>query len=520
MRIRWMTLSALALAAVPLSFLQPWHKPETIMLASGPVARLDTALHGYPKGARPRQKLASQTSGTTRRWSVRLATPKYLSGVVEGFYGPTWSNRNTIQVFKFMSQHHLNTFVYAPKNATYLRKSWNQPYPAPALTHLAELAVAARGLHINFVVSISPGLSMIYSSATDRKALLAKINQLRSIGVQNFMLSFDDIPQTLDAADQAVYGNNLGRAQSALTNYVLGAETQSNPGFHLMFTPTVYWGVSATPYWDSLRQYLNPAIPVAWTGPNVLSQTITTEDVKDAQGALGHPLIIWDNYPVNDYSYVMDHKPQLFMGPVVGRQARVVGAVKGYLFNPMLQPLASEVALWTAASFLRDPSGYNASRSWGRAVAAIGGKAAPAFKIFCEDSSASFLDPSASNAVASEAPAFWSQYQSRGNLKTTGLYRTFAAMAQVNAQLAHNLRPGLYQEIKPWAQQLSLEGSAGVSTIEILERNLEGQVVPASASNSTLAALNQAMSSPITLGVSAAVNQWMATAKALSPLAP
>lgn len=520
MRIRWIALAALALAAVPISMAQPWRNHGTMLLASGPVARIDAALHGYPKTARASLTPISAAHTKKQPGSLAVPTPKYWSGVVEGFYGPTWSNANTIQVFKFMSQHHLNTFVYAPKNATYLRASWNQPYPVPALTHLAQLAVAARGLHINFVVSISPGLSMVYSSAADRKALLAKINQLRSIGVKNFMLSFDDIPQTLDAADQAVYGNNLGRAQSALTNYVVGVETKSTPGFHLIFTPTVYWGVGATPYWNNLREYLNPAIPVVWTGPSVLSKSITTQDVSAAQSAIGHPLIIWDNYPVNDYSYVMNHRPQLFMGPLVGRQAQVVGDVHGYLFNPMLQPLASEVALWTAGSFLHDPSRYNPTESWQHAVAALGGKAESAFRIFCEDSSASFLDPGASNTVAPEVQAFWAQYHNHGNLKATGLYESFRAMAQVNAQLAHQLNPALYQEIAPWTQQLSREGSTGVTMIGLLQSSLNGQAVTASASQAALAEENQVTTSPTTLGVSTVINQWMATAKALPPLSP
>ncbi len=515
MRSGWTGVGAMAVAIISLAMLHPWTQGAKGPSAVGPVAHAGADAHGYPKVSRAQQTQAILRRSDTAAFRVNSPASTYWAGVVEGFYGPTWSNRSTIQVFKFMTQHHLNTFVYAPKNDAYLRASWNQPYPKSALTHLAQLAIAARGLHINFVVSISPGLSIVYSNPKDRAQLLMKINQLKSIGVQSFMLSFDDIPETLDPTDQAVYGNNLGAAQSALANYVLKQETTVDPAFHMIFTPTVYWGDHANPYWDNLRQDLNPRVPVVWTGPRVLSTTITVQDVQLARQALGHPLVIWDNYPVNDYSYVMYHRPQLFMGPLVGRQAGVIHRVQGYLMNPMLQPLASEVALWTAGTFLHDPVGYKPSLSWTHAIAGIGGKSDAAFKIFCEDSSASYLDPNATNTVAPEVSAFWQTYQQHGNLKSTSLYHAFQAMSQVNTQLAQGLNPRLYQEIKPWAQQLSLEGSTGVAVIGLLEHSLEGGSISSSRVNAVAATASQVVHAPNTLGVTAAVDQWISQAQTM-----
>ncbi len=516
MRLRWVGLALLALAAVPLSLLHPRALVAHIPSTFGPLAQDGNSFHL----SATRQTHAPLTSAHTMALAINPPAPNHWRGVIEGFYGPTWSNRATIHLLKFMSQHHLNTFVYAPKDNSYLRASWNQPFSQSALTHLAQLAVAARGLHINFVVSISPGLSIVYSNAADRAQLLMKINQLRSIGVQSFMLSFDDIPKTLDAADQAVYGNNLGLAQSSLANYVLKTETQLDSRFRMVFTPTVYWGDHANSYWDNLRQNLNPRVPVVWTGPGVLSPTITSQDAQAAAAALGHPLVVWDNYPVNDYSYVMYHRPQLFMGPLVGRSAGVVNRVQGYLMNPMLQPLASEVALWTAGAFLHNPTGYNPGQSWQHAIAAIGAKSPAAFKIFCEDSSASFLNPGASNTVSPAIAPFWQQYQAKKNLESTRLYHAFEAMSNVNTQLSQSLNPQLYQEIKPWAQQLSQEGAVGVSMIQIVEKRLVGDSTPASAINTTVASANKVVSASNTLGVTTVVNQWISQAKTLPPFAP
>ncbi len=448
-----------------------------------------------------------------------LGETTFFAGVVEGFYGPAWSLENTIAILKFMRQRGMNTFVYAPKNDAYLRANWNQPYPPVALTQVSSLVHAAQENHIHFVASISPGLSIVYSSAADREALLKKIGQLQSIGVHTFMLSFDDIPQTLDATDQNVYGNNLAWAQSALANYIVSQEAKAHSDFRLIFTPTIYSGVADNPYWENLAQHLDPAIDVVWTGPWVLSPTITTAEVAQVRTEIGHPLIIWDNYPVNDYSYVMYHRPQLFMGPLVGRQPGVVAQVRGYLFNPMLQPLASEVALWTEASFLRNPIGYNPERSWLHAINAVGGKAAGAWTLFCQDTAQCYLNPNAPTAVNNDLAPFWSTYQTHGNLTATALYREFHHLAALNGQLAASLNPGLYQEIKPWSEQLSSQGQCGVDLILALESQQNKHGVSSSVVQSDLSLAHAVSTSTLQLGTTAPVNQFIQQVETLAPFA-
>ncbi len=408
--------------------------------------------------------------------------PSFLGGVVEGFYGPRWSAATTVHMIRFMARRGLNTFVYAPKNDPYQRVDWATPYPAHQLGYIKTIVAAAQQAHVRFVYSVSPGLSITYSSASDRAALLAKINQIRALGVHWFMLSFDDVPPTLNAADAAAYHGSLGAAQASLLNWVWTKESAADARFGLILTPTTYHGLSSNPYWAALKQDLTSHALVAWTGPGVLSATITAAEARAVEAELGHRLVIWDNYPVNDYTYVQQHAPRLMLGPLTGRSPNLPGAVAGYLFNPMLQARASEVALWTGAAYLRHPHHYQPQKSWSAALAAVGGGAAPALTTLAEASDQSFLPGGSGDpALAAAVAAAESGGPNVSTAKLSALALQFSQLAQANQTLRAGLPdPHLYDEVAPWATQLSLEGSVGTAAVFVLT-NLHHQMPTASA---------------------------------------
>lgn len=435
----------------------------------------------------------------------------FLGGVVEGFYGPRWSAATTVHMIHFMAGRGLNTFVYAPKNDPYQRVDWARPYPAQQLAYIKTIVAAAHQAHVRFVYSVSPGLSITYSSASDRAALLAKINQIRTLGVHWFMLSFDDVPPTLNATDRAVYQGSLGAAQSSLLNFVWSNESAADARFGLILTPTTYYGLSSNPYWAALKQDLTPHALIAWTGPGVLSATITAADARTVASELGHRLVIWDNYPVNDYTYVQQHAPRLMLGPLTGRSPNLPGAVAGYLFNPMLQARASEVALWTGAAYLRHPHQYQAQESWRRALAAVGGSAAPALTTLAQASDQSFLaggsgDPALSAAV----DAVERGGPTAPSAELLALRRQFSQLAQVSQNLRAGLAdPRLYAELTPWANQLSLEGSVGAAAVVVLT-NLDHQVPTGSAVAQLQRLSAQMGQSPYTVDTTGLVRQFVA----------
>ncbi len=405
-----------------------------------------------------------------RRTSPATAGPPFLAGVIEGFYGPSWSVADTLAIMKFEQVHHMNAFLYAPKYDPYERIDWRQPYPPAAFARLRKLIDAARADGIHFVYSISPGLNITYSSPQDRAALLAKINQVRRAGVNEFMLSLDDITGILNAADNRRYHGNLAWAEADLANYVWSRERRLDPHFRLLLAQTDYYGVMNNPFWQSLKRYLSPAVTPIWTGAWALTQTITAAQVTAVEKDMGHRVLIWDNYPVNDFTYVINKHPELFLGPVTGRGAHVLSLTVGYLFNPMYQARASEIALWTAAAYLYDPRRYNPAQSWRQAIRSIGGPAADALAVFAADNSSYYDENLQPPRLAADMSNFWRVTQAGVKPEATPLARDFAAMAAVNGTLAARLPDhALYDEIAPWARLLSLQGQAGAYAVKALQ---------------------------------------------------
>jgi protein O-GlcNAcase/histone acetyltransferase len=58
---------------------------------------------------------------------------------------------------------------------------------------LRSLIQSAKTNNVNFVYSISPGIDIIYSRATEVKAIIRKLKQVEELGCRSFALLFDDI---------------------------------------------------------------------------------------------------------------------------------------------------------------------------------------------------------------------------------------------------------------------------------------------------------------------------------------
>lgn len=424
----------------------------------------------------------SNTVSNTTNWVRKAAPALPIRGIIEGFYGPPWSDQERIDMFKFMEKENLNTYVYAPKGDPYQRVDWRSPYPAAELAQMKTLVTRAQQDHVRFVYSVSPGMtgtsptavnqSITYSSSVDRKALEAKINQLRSIGVNTFMLSFDDIFTSLKPADQAVYGTNYALAQMQLANKVYASERAQDPQFQLWLAPTSYYGLTDGPYWQTLRSTLSPNIQVIWTGQWVLNQTITGTQASIITKLLGRKPILWDNYPVNDYTYDTGRQPQLMMGPLQGRSAHLPNHLAGYLSNPMLQPQASKLALETIADYLANPSGYRPMAAWQQAIDQMPGVTNPAlFKLFAAYNSASTLNPAGYAPIGPIVAAY--QHASSSAQKQAAAARlqtAFRALAQLPQTLPPTLsNKALLHEIQPWLTLLGEEGQGGLDALAVLQ---------------------------------------------------
>jgi hyaluronoglucosaminidase len=424
-----------------------------------------------------------------------VATPSAIHGVIEGFYGEPWTTKQRVAMMDFMGAHHFNTYVYAPKDDPYQRKQWSQPYPQANLREMQTLVETAARDGLHFVYSVSPGLpapiqgegttqddlnrSMTFSAPDDRDRLAAKIDQLRGIGVHEFLLSFDDVQESLKPADQSVYSTSLSAAHVSVANDLYQREKQLNPDFQLWLAPTSYYGLRDNPYWQTIRQQLHPAIPVIWTGKWVLNQTITSADAEQAAKWLGRKPLLWDNYPVNDYTYVVKKAPQLLLGPLEGRDTDLPNHLAGYIANPMIQPESSKVALATIGDYLHDPAAYQAGTSWKNALRSLDGIGdAGAWQLFSSYTQESTLRPVSNPDFAQMASEFWNTYTppteptaaSKNNASAEArLRQEFQNLTQLPATLRRTLHnPALLTEIDPWLSKLSNEASAGLAALDCL----------------------------------------------------
>jgi hyaluronoglucosaminidase len=320
-----------------------------------------------------------------------------IKGVIEGFYGPPWTQAERLDMVAFCGAEGFNTWVHAPKDDPYHRKLWREPYPEPQLEQLAELVRACDRHGIELAYSIAPGLDVCYSDEGELQTLIAKCDQLRSIGVRTFQLLWDDIEHELNcAADEARYGSSVkpsGAAQADFSNRFRAAYLEGAP---LVVCPMGYAGVGPTPYREAFGGGLDEGTVVYWTGPDIVPKEITRAQLDGAVEAFGHELLIWDNYPVNDFD-----PERLFLGPLRNRDATLFdGRCAGFVANAMVQAVPSKLALATVADYLRDPAGYDPDASFERALAAYGAEVVEALRAQPQVSLAQSLAPGLSAAAA------------------------------------------------------------------------------------------------------------------------
>ena len=280
------------------------------------------------------------------------------SGVIEGFYGPPWSQAERFELFSLMEEWGLGAYVYAPKDDLKQRAIWRKLYTASEAQAIGQLIRACKERGLCFVYALSPGLDIQYSDDRELECLQHRFAQLIELGCSHFALLFDDVPDRLNPADLKRWGS-LACAQSYVANGMcrwLG-RVCSFPRF--FFCPTAYCGrmadnaVGGEDYLPTLGRELMAEIDVFWTGPEIISREIPLAHIRALEKVLGRKPVIWDNLHANDYD-----GRRFYCGPYAGRSPELRSAVSGLLLNPNVEFPLNYVPLRTFAEFLR-------TESWG-----------------------------------------------------------------------------------------------------------------------------------------------------------
>lgn len=393
-----------------------------------------------------------------------------MRGTIEGFYGGPWSHQARLDFLTFSGQIKLNTYIYAPKDEPYHRDRWREAYPQDQLERIGELVSAAAAAGIRFVYALAPALSMRFEDHADQVALAAKAEQLWQAGVRSFALLFDDVPTELtDPEDVAVFGSDAGATGAAhgttCTRFV--RDFLAPHGVHepLLVCPTDYAGCAPSPYRSSLAETMPEDVQIMWTGSDIVVGTVSRDDIEAARAEYRRDVVLWDNYPVNDFD-----RPRLFLGPLHGRTRDVVDSgLIGIAINPMVESQSSRFAIASAADWAWNPAGYDETDSAGRARALVAGEDA--------------FDLEPLIAACSSWPPSAPQSEDLRRLVDRALNGDSTALDLLEDELSlleasggddfdpeASDAPKLIQELSPWIVAARDVGRAGVLACRLLRR--------------------------------------------------
>jgi hyaluronoglucosaminidase len=339
----------------------------------------------------------------------------------------------------------MNTYLYAPKDDPYHRERWREPYPKEAWKGLLDLIRAAQEQRIDFVYAFHPGKGLRFHASEPVEVLLKKAARFHDAGVRTFAVLFDDIPSRLRyAEDRKHFKGSLARAEGLWLEKILERQPASWTTVEWWICPSRYtdhpqlarmFGSFEPRFWETLAKHLPEPVACLWTGPAIVPRRISLGHARKAADQMKHPLILWDNYPVNDLS--MSH--EMHLAPLTGRDPRLPEVVHGYLNNPLLQEGLSLLPLASCFDYARHPAAYDSERSWREAVGELFGKdAVPhwrAIRDFCDRSSRS----SGSRRPAAVGSA------------------SLRALAGAYRYLMRNQGRRWFAEFRPWFSQLQAE---------------------------------------------------------------
>ena len=290
-----------------------------------------------------------------------------MVGIVEGFYGTPWTHDERLDVVRFMGDVGMNVYFYAPKDDPFHRQRWREHYADDHLQRFQELIRVAEESDVQIYYAISPGLSMKYSDESDYQALLEKLNSLSVLGVSNFALFLDDVPESLQHPEDMERFSSLAEAHVYVINRLYNDLLEN--GSSLIVCPTTYtdaWG--SREYISTLGSEIPTDIPLFWTGRDVAISEITIEDAQNWGEAMSRKPLIWDNFPVNDFE---QWRP--ILGPISGRSSALSNYTRGIVANPMDKPYLSMISLYTVATYGRNPQNYDPDKAWFNALVHLAG---------------------------------------------------------------------------------------------------------------------------------------------------
>lgn len=414
-----------------------------------------------------------------------LAAPIPLRGVVEGFYGKPWTQKQRLDMLAFCEAHGLNAYIYAPKDDPYHREKWREPYPKSQMKKLTALVREAQKRQVKFIFAVSPGLDFAYEAlhgAEDREKLLEKLEAVYAVGVRDFAIFFDDIKEK----------NGGGQAELIrwLQAHFVRAHDDVSP---LLIVPTEYYladmldaGNAAKPYTKDFAGGLSKDALLLFTGDGVARAGLSAETLDRAAALYGRRLGLWWNYPVNDYM-----EAKLALGPVDGLPKDV--EIPAIFFNPMTFEELSKIALATGAEYALAPESYEPGAAWGEALREQYKSLAPEMELFAGQSQHlennwANIGPPDGAALRAEMDAFWRAWPKgeKAEIHLANLHQRFEGIRDAAKTLQSRLPGTQRRECKRQLKQLERLAEADSLALDLLEAMRTGDEKRAKKRKATL----------------------------------
>ncbi len=431
-----------------------------------------------------------------------------MRGMLEGFYGKNYTPEERDDLIRFISRHHFNTYIYAPKIDHKQRDRWWEPYTAKELAGLQQNIKTAQANGITFNYALTCGmprnplkalalrlprsfpmkflrekmiqlvsrtaLSQIpfqYGAQRDFDVITQKLKVFYDMGVRSFSLLYDDMDGDIkDASDRVRYRNRYAAAHVDFSNRVFRWLKQLDPSIKLAVCPTDYHGRAPfSQYIRDLGTGLDPEIDIYYTGPETCSPSINRADADAFAKDIRRKPLIWDNYPVND----LHMQPELHMGALRGRSPDLYQGVKGLFANAMNLPESSKIPLATIGDYLSGPARYQPNVSLAKAIEEVAGPGTSESLVpIIQNTELSAQKPKQSElghltqiALQAHSAGQAQQVQQAFDALSYRLWQLNQACAQAQERI-QNFK--LKEEIQPWIKALQHGCTAGLAAVKVL----------------------------------------------------
>lgn len=385
-----------------------------------------------------------------------------LRGIVEGFYGKPWTHQDRLSMIEFLGSVKMNTYIYAPKDDLKHRDEWRVLYEGEAIARFKELIETSRQSHVDFVFAISPGLDFNFGGGykKDFEALIKKCNQLYDLGIRDFAVLLDDIVvRKRTPTGHARLINDFQKKFCDAHDDVSDVITVFSEYYNTVITPE---------YTDIIGRSLDKRAKVMWTGESPSNINIKEHHMKNVNKKYGRNMMIWWNYPVNDY-----YPNGLFIGPAVGLDKNLSDSISGFVSNPMNQSEASKIPFFTIADYLWNTKSYSPASSYRAALEFSHPETADSLKKVCDIVCANLINANIDSIEYKNAVSNFTAALSSG--KDISTYsKELSELLEKLSKAADYVRENepnkaFLEDISPWLDKAKAYAEMGICAAKALQ---------------------------------------------------